>query len=166
MAHYPLELLLVDVRSAHNVGAILRSADGFRVAKVICAGLTPYPRLPGDDRLPHIAASASRKIAKTALGAEATVKLTHQDDPLAVIAASRSAGYRILALEQAVGSLPLRAYRPSGPMLLILGAEVGGLSPIILKQVERVLEIPMQGKKESLNVAVAAGIALYQLSQA
>lgn len=155
--------IIHNVRSAHNVGSILRSADGFAIDKIYLTGYTPYPQITGDSRLPHEAARAHRQIAKTALGAEQTVPLERQLDVVALISALKATGFAIVALEQAPGSVPLAAFRPGGPVAVIVGREVEGVEPEILKLVDHIVEIPMQGAKESLNVAVAAAIAMFCL---
>jgi 23S rRNA (guanosine2251-2'-O)-methyltransferase len=158
-----LTLILHDLRSAHNVGAILRTADATAVERVICAGSTPYPRLPYDDRDPVVINRNTRTIGKTALGAETTIKVEHFDDTLAAIAAVRGQNCVILGLEQAAGSTSLRSLRPRFPAALVVGNEVTGLPAEILAACDSVIEIPQRGHKESLNVAVATGIALYGL---
>jgi 23S rRNA (guanosine2251-2'-O)-methyltransferase len=158
-----LTLILHDLRSAHNVGAILRSADATGVDRVICCGSTPYPRLPDDTRDPVIINRNTRTIGKTALGAEASVKVEHFGDTLAAIAALRAQDYAIYGLEQTPTSTNLRALRPHFPAALIIGNEVAGLPAAVLAACDAVVEIPQRGRKESLNVSVATGIALYDL---
>jgi 23S rRNA (guanosine2251-2'-O)-methyltransferase len=160
-----LTLILADLRSAHNVGAILRTSDAAGVFKVIACGTTPYPGVPGDARDPVVSGRNSRAIAKTALGAERTVMLEHFDDSLSAIAACRDAGCTIYGLEQTAGSRNIMTFRPDSPAALIVGNEVAGLSSAVLAACDAVLEIPQRGLKESLNVSVATGIALYALLQ-
>lgn len=163
MNKQPLRLILSDIRSTYNVGAILRTADAAGVELVYACGYTPYPALSADERPAHIASANARAIAKTALGAEATVPVEHFPDTLAAIAAARASGYSISVLEQAEGSLNLYQFRPTAPIALVLGNEPKGVDETTLKAADTVLELPMLGRKESLNVAVAAGIALYHL---
>lgn len=158
-----LTLLLVDIRSAHNVGSIFRTADAFGVDQVICTGITPYPTTPADSRLPHIHNKATAMIAKTALGAERTVKFDYLNDPVEAIDKFKTIGNKIYALEQNAKSVTLNKFRPEYPCVLVLGNEVKGLSRRLLDKCDEIVEIPMQGAKESLNVSVAAGIALYAL---
>jgi len=160
-----LTLILDDLRSSHNVGAILRSCDAAGVSRVLACGTTPYPRLTGDTRDPVVSSRNSRAIAKTALGAEHTIMLEHFDDSLSAIAACRALGCTIYGLEQAAGSHNIMTFRPQSPAALIVGNEVGGLAPDVLAACDVVLEIPQRGLKESLNVSVATGIALYALLQ-
>lgn len=159
----PLLLILADIRSTHNVGSILRSADCFGVSEVLFAGYTPYPKLPGDKRLPHLAAKLTKAIYKTALGAEATMPMAVFKDVEAAIVYAKAKGYLVAALEQASGSTSLPSFKPKLPMALLLGNEISGLASKTLGQCDIIIEIPQYGKKESLNVATAAAIALYTL---
>lgn len=158
------EIVLIahNIRSTHNVGSIFRTAEGFGVKKIILSGYTPYPKLPNDNRLPHIADKLHHQIHKTALGAEELVAFEYQEE--VDIAQLKSSGYQIVALEQADNSIPLNAYRAPEKMALIIGEEVNGVDENILNTCDSILEIPMKGKKESFNVSVAAGIALYALT--
>jgi len=159
-----LILVLDNLRSAHNVGVILRTADGAGVRRVYLCGSTPAPHLDGDPRPPYAQDRAARGISKTALGAERSLELHYAADTTDKVKALKLGGYQIAALEQAAGSVSLDTFRPAGKLALIVGNEVEGLSPAVLELANVVLEIPMRGLKESLNVAVAAGIALYRLS--
>jgi len=159
-----LTLILHNLRSSHNVGAILRTADAVGVHDVIAVGTTPYPELQNDSRPPHVRSSNTRAIAKSALGAEQSVSISYQPDIKESLKEIKAAGYTILALEQAPGSYDLSSYRrPKGKVALVVGPEVAGIESDVLDLCDVILEIPMSGQKESLNVAVAAGIALYQL---
>lgn len=153
-----------NLRSTQNVGAILRSCDGFGVEAFWATGYTPYPTLAGDQRLPHERDKLTRQIAKTALGAEQTVSIRHEEDPLAVVAAYKQQGCQIVALEQTPTAVLLPDYRPPQKLVLVLGEEVHGVPPELLAACDTALEIPMHGHKESFNVSVAAGIALYALT--
>jgi 23S rRNA (guanosine2251-2'-O)-methyltransferase len=151
-----------NIRSTHNVGAIFRTAEGFGISKIILSGYTPYPQLAKDSRLPHIAQKLTKQISKTALGAEAIVPFEYLEQP--PLEALKSDGYRIVALEQDPHSIALASYKPSEKIALLLGEEVEGITPELLTQCEDIIEIPMVGKKESFNVSVATGIALYALT--
>lgn len=151
-----------NIRSTHNVGAIFRTAEGFGVTKIILSGYTPYPKLDADTRLPHIAEKLTSQIHKTALGAEVLVPFEYQGTPQ--ITALKQDGYRIVGLEQDSKSTPLSTYQSPSKIVLVLGEEVHGIPAELLSECEDILEIPMVGRKESFNVSVAAGIALYQLS--
>ena len=151
-----------NIRSTHNVGAIFRTAEGFGVSKIILSGYTPYPRLAKDSRLPHIAEKLTKQISKTALGAESIVPFEYVEQP--PLTELKAAGYRIVALEQAPNSIPMAEYSPSEKTVILLGEEVEGITAELLAECEDIIEIPMVGKKESFNVSVATGIALYQLT--
>ena len=125
-------------------------------------GICPRPASEDDGRLPHIARKAEKEIAKTALGAEKTVRWRHADTLLECKNILEKESFRMIALEQADGSCSLRELKPDGNVALVVGREVEGLDGVELKLCDAIYEIPMRGKKESLNVAVAAGIALYQ----
>ncbi len=151
-----------NIRSTHNVGAIFRTAEGFGVTKIILSGYTPYPAIPGDSRLPHIAAKLTTQIHKTALGAETMVPFEYQQEP--DFARLRHDGYTIAGLEQDSRSVPLPEYLVPSKIALLIGEEVHGLTDEQRSECSDLLEIPMYGQKESFNVSVATGIALYQLS--
>lgn len=155
-------LIAHNIRSTHNVGALFRTAEGFGIDEIILTGYTPYPTLEHETRLPHISAKLSAQIHKTALGAETIVPFRYQETP--PIAELSSRGYRIVGLEQAKRSVALPQYKSPERIALILGEEVNGITEDILAQCEDIIEIPMKGQKESFNVSVAAGIALYHLS--
>lgn len=151
-----------NIRSTHNVGSIFRTAEGFGVSEIILSGYTPYPRIDGDTRLPHISQKLTDQIHKTALGAESMVPFEYKESlDLEIL---RNAGYRIVALEQDARSVSLDKYNPSEKIALLLGEEVHGIEQTLLDQCDDIVEIPMKGQKESFNVSVATGIALYVLS--
>lgn len=159
-----LVIIAHNIRSTHNVGSILRTADGFGVSHVYLSGYTPFPAIADDPRLPHEARKLTAQIHKTALGAENTVPLSYHYEVTPLIAELRADGYTIAALEQAPDSVALHQFNRPPKLALVLGEEVEGIAPELLKQTDITLEIPMQGHKESFNVSVACGIALYQLS--
>jgi tRNA G18 (ribose-2'-O)-methylase SpoU len=132
------------------------------VEKIILSGYTPYPVIENDARLPHIAEKLTSQIHKTALGAEAMLPFEYSE--ALDLAKLKQEGYEIIALEQHARSLPLVDYEPARNVALLLGEEVEGIAPELLEQCATILEIPMKGQKESFNVSVAAGIALYALS--
>lgn len=151
-----------NIRSTHNVGAIFRTCEGFGVEKIILSGYTPYPRMPGDSRLPHIVDKLTAQIHKTALDAESIVPFEyHETLDLGTL---DLADYRIVGLEQDARSINIRDYQPPEKLALLLGEEVEGISSDLLEKCQDLLEIPMSGQKESFNVSVAAGIALYALN--
>ena len=148
-------LILHNIRSAENVGSLFRTADAFGVTRIFLTGYTPAPL----DRFKRPVG----RIAKTALGAEKTVPW-EQAEVADVIARLQSDGVCVVALEQDVRSQSVASYIPVSPWALVLGNEVLGIDPHTLALTDVVLEIPMAGQKESLNVAVAAGVALYALT--
>ncbi len=156
-------LVVHNIRSAHNVGSMLRTAEGMGVMHVYLTGYTPYPLHKNDQRLPHLSKKIDRQIHKTSLGAEKTVSWTPQPDILALLEKLKIAGTIVAALEQTAKATPLHELRPLQKVALIVGNEVEGLDKEVLDQVNLHLKIPMYGTKESFNVAVAAAIALYHL---
>ncbi len=156
-------LIAHNLRSSHNVGSLLRTADGLGVSEVYLTGYTPYPVTVPDDRLPHLANKLHHQIEKTALGAENSVDWYHEADALLLINRLRDDGYRICALEQTANSQNLKNYHAADKLVLIIGREVEGVEPEVLAVCDDVVEITMKGQKESLNVVQAAAIALYQL---
>ena len=151
------------MRSAHNVGSMLRTADGLGIACVYLTGYTPYPSSKDDIRLPHMAAKTAHQIHKTALGAEKSVIWRFEPDVKKVIGELRAQAYKLVALEQTDEAIELRQLKPVGKVALIVGSEVGGLEKSVLDLCDTHVQIPMSGKKESFNVSVAAAIALYHL---
>ncbi|MDB5161116.1 MAG: hypothetical protein JWO96_496 [Candidatus Saccharibacteria bacterium] len=156
-------LIVHNVRSCHNVGSILRSADAFGIDAVYLTGYTPFPTSDEDKRLPHLAAKLNKQIAKTALGAEMSVNWAYRENIAEVLSELVDKGYIIAALEQTRSSVPLTDYSAASDIALIVGREVEGIEKEVLDKVSLVLEIPMMGKKESLNVSVAAAIAMHHL---
>lgn len=151
-----------NIRSTHNVGSIFRTCEGFGVSKLILSGYTPYPAIQNDTRLPHIANKLTAQIHKTALNAETIVPFEYQTDPN--LSALRAQGFAIVGLEQDKRSIMLPDYKIPEKIVLLLGEEVEGITDNLRRQCDNLIEIPMRGKKESFNVSVAAGIALYALN--
>jgi 23S rRNA (guanosine2251-2'-O)-methyltransferase len=148
----PLEVLLDNIRSAWNVGSMLRSADGAGVRRVHLCGVSAWPDNP--------------KVAKTALGAERSLPWQHAPDGVALARSLKAAGLRLWALEGGERAQPLfelRADVAGPPIVLVAGNELTGVDPGILALCERVASLPMAGVKGSLNVAVAFGIAVYTI---
>jgi len=162
------EIVLIahNLRSTHNVGSLLRTAEGLGLAKVYLTGYTPYPAHSHETRLPHLADKLTAQIHKTALGAENLIAWEHHDDVFSVMTKLRRHDYVIAALEQAENSLDLSTYKSPGKVALIVGREVEGMESEVLAACDVALEIPMRGHKESFNVVQAAAMALYHLSQA
>ncbi len=145
-------LWLHDIRSMHNVGSAFRSADAFGIHELWLSGYTPLPPRP--------------EITKTAIGAEEHVSWQAIEHPTDALKALKSNGYTILGLEQTDKSTMIQDFRlPSQPICLILGNEVTGIDASLLTHLDHTLEIPQFGMKHSLNVSVAAGVALYAFFQ-
>lgn len=162
---YMKQVILIahNLRSAHNVGSLIRTAEGLGVQAVYCTGYTPYPLIQNDSRLPHLSRRQDYQIHKTALGAEKMLTIKGALDISAVIAELKHAGYTVAALEQATNSISLREYKSPAKLALIVGREVEGIETSVLSQCDQIIEIPMVGQKESFNVAVAAAMALYTI---
>lgn len=159
-----ISVIAHNIRSTHNIGAILRTSDGFGVTKVYCTGYTPYPTLQNDARLPHIRNKITKQIHKTALGAETTMPVEQSGELLPIITNLKKQGFALIALEQSPRAILLPNYHPEHKKIaLLLGEEVHGIPANLLAMCDDILEIPMSGTKESFNVSVAAGIALYGL---
>lgn len=154
-------LLAHNLRSTHNVGSLLRTAEGLGVQKVMLTGYTPYPSGDSDSRLPHLSLKLHRAIQKTALGAETTQPWERHEDITAVVTSLREQGWTLAALEQSPDSTPLPSYKAPQKLVLIVGREVEGIEPEILQMTDVILEIPMFGQKESFNVTQSAAMALY-----
>lgn len=151
-----------DIRSCHNVGSLLRTADGFGVSKVYLTGYTPYPAVPNDSRLPHITRRLTQQIHKTALGAEQNTHLwQHHENVQTLLSQLKKSGHEIVGLEQSATAIALPSYTPSSKIAIILGREVEGLDVELQAACDTIVEIPMQGSKESFNVTEAATAALY-----
>lgn len=151
-----------NIRSTHNIGSIFRTCEGFGISKIIISGYSPYPKLPIDARLPHLEAKLTAQIHKTALGAESMVPFEYQEIP--DLNQLRKEGFTIVGLEQDKRSILLQNYITPQKIVLLLGEEVSGITNDFRNQCDDLIEIPMVGRKESFNVSVAAGIALYKLS--
>ncbi|KKR10431.1 MAG: tRNA/rRNA methyltransferase [Parcubacteria group bacterium GW2011_GWA2_39_18] len=143
-------VLLHNIRSRFNVGSIFRTADGAGISKIYLCGITPAPPHPN--------------IEKVSLGAEKNISFEKVHSTVPLLKKLKAEGFQIVALEQNKKSLPYNKFKPKNKVALILGAEVSGLPPKILKLSDKIIEIPMFGKKESLNVSVAFGIAAYKIS--
>ncbi len=152
------KILIIDnVRSAYNVGAMFRTAEGAGVAEIILLGYSPAPL----DRFGR----PNGEIQKTSLGASALVSwqsVPERDDALAVIVTLKQAGFTVVAVEQTPTSVDLYTFSVPEKVVYIVGNEIDGVSPELLSVADTVLEIPMSGQKESLNVSVATGIVLYR----
>lgn len=161
-----LTLVLDNIRSTYNVGAILRTAEGFAVERVVLSGYTP--RVHDAKLLPHLREKLDREIHKTALGAEDMLDIYACDDILSEIERRKSEGYLIVGLENNIevdnlyrlGDAKLKELLGE-KVVLILGEEVHGIANSLYDMIDLFVEIPMMGRKESFNVSVAAGIAMW-----
>lgn len=147
-------LLLYNIRSTHNVGSIFRTADAAGIKKMFLCGITPDPvdRF-GRDR---------SDISKVALGAEKTVSWIHVEHIEDSIQSLKKDGVKVVAIEQHKNSIPHNTFKHSGPVAFVVGEETKGIPEDILRLCDEIIEIPMQGKKESLNVSVATGVVLFR----
>lgn len=150
-----VHLLLHNIRSTHNVGSILRTADAVGLEKVIMSGFTPTPL----DRFGR----ARKDVAKVALGAETSIKWEYKEDVVEVIEEYKSQGFEVIALEQNENSVDYKEVKVEKPTLVILGNEPKGIEEDVLRLCDTIAEIPMMGKKESLNVSVATGVFLFRI---
>ena len=148
----PLVLVLDNVRSLHNVGAIFRTADAVHLEEIILGGLTPHP--------------PRHEITKTALGATETVPWRAYLSTLDALRELRGRGYTLCALEQTGEAIPLSRTILTPPVALVVGHERMGVSQAALELCDTHLYLPMHGQSaHSLNVAVATGVALYQIAE-
>ena len=150
-------LILPDIRSAINVGAIFRTADAVGINKIYLVGVTPRPT----DQFSRI----QKDIAKSALGAETWIDWEYEKDIQAIFKKLKKEKFNIVALEQDEKSVDYREIKKYTKMAFILGQEVDGIDKKILKKCDQIAEIPMSGKKESLNVSVACGVFLFMVFQ-
>lgn len=165
-----MEIILVldNIRSCYNVGAILRTAEGFGVNRVILSGYTP--RVHDESLLPHLRQKLDKEIHKTALGAEDMLDLYTSNDIKVDLSKYKDQGWQIVGLENNIENVEIVSLndkvlksRLSDKIVLVLGEEVSGISESLHEVIDVFIEIPMQGKKESFNVSVATGIALFGL---
>lgn len=155
-------VILDNIRSAHNVGSMFRTADGAGVSKLYLVGITPAPT----DRFGRV----QPEIKKTSLGATESVAWekvgsggdTAGDEAKGLIARLKADGFTVVAVEQSPKAISFHDFTRPEKVAYILGAEVEGVQPALLNAVDQIIEIPMHGQKESLNVSVTAGIILFQ----
>ncbi len=147
-------VVLDNIRSLYNTGSILRTADASGVERVVLCGITPRPDQGSKQR---------RAIAKTALGAEESVRWEYQADTRAALAQLVAQGYQVVMVETTSDAVNLFEWIPRWPVCLVFGHEKDGVSSDLAAHVDTVVRIPMLGHKRSLNVATAAGVVLYEL---
>lgn len=145
----PLVVVLDNVRSLNNIGSVFRTSDAFRIEQLCLCGITATP--------------PSAEIRKTALGAEDSVEWRYFTDTMDAVADLKSRGYTVCALEQVNGSVPLDGFcpEPSGRYAVIAGHEVNGVAQEVVDAADLCLEIPQEGTKHSLNVAVSTALAIW-----
>ena len=148
-------LILPDIRSAENVGAIFRTADAVGIDKIYLVGITPAPV----DRFGR----ARQDLAKSALGAEKSVPWEQRENLKELILELKKESYKIIAIEQSENSLDYKEVKIGEKNAFILGTETTGLPKEILDMCDIIAEIPMKGEKESLNVSVAFGVAIFRI---
>jgi tRNA G18 (ribose-2'-O)-methylase SpoU len=148
-------LVLPDIRSALNVGSIFRTADACGVSQIYLVGYTPAPV----DQFGR----ANKEIAKTALGAERTLSWEKVKSASSLLTKLKKEGFYLVAIEQAKNSVDYKKVKITNKTAFIFGNEVTGLPKSILNKCDIIAEIPMRGEKESLNVAVSAGVALFRI---
>jgi tRNA G18 (ribose-2'-O)-methylase SpoU len=150
-----ISVLLHNIRSVHNVGSIFRTCDALGVGTIYISGYTPRPL----DRFGR----ARSDVAKVALGAEKNVKWKQIKNPKKFLGELKEKGTKIIALEQAENSVDYKKVKITHDTIFIVGNEVTGVPKNILSLADTVAEIPMAGKKESLNVSVAFGVAMFRI---
>lgn len=150
VVRHPITILMENIRSAHNVGSILRTADALRLERVYCCGFTP----DGSHRAVH----------KAALGAQDTVPWSHEQDALELVRRLKLEGYTIAALEITDSSSDASILTEATfPLCIIAGNEIMGVSDDLIEECDLALELPQFGVKQSLNVSVATGVMLYDV---
>lgn len=148
----PVTVLVDNVRSLYNVGSIFRTSDGAMITKLFLTGFTPHP--------------PRKEIEKTALGSTKSVPWEYEKNPTTCISQLKEQRYKICCLELTDSSVPYTNIQPGDfPLCLVIGNEITGISKEILSQSDLAIEIPMFGIKQSLNVAVAYGIAVFELAR-
>ncbi len=149
-----IEIILDNIRSAHNVGSVFRSADSFKADKVWLCGICATP--------------PSAEIHKSALGAEFSVEWGYEKDTLSLVKRLKEEGYTVLSVEQTVNSIMLDKFKPETgrKYALVFGNEVDGVQQEVVDASDGVLEIPQYGTKHSLNISVSAGIVLWHIASA
>ncbi len=143
--------ILHNIRSRYNVGSVFRTADGIGVSKIYLCGITPCP--------PH------SRISKVALGAEDFVEWEQCKQTWRLIEKLKKQGVQIVGVEQTKKSINFHKFKPKFPVAIVLGAETTGLPESIINRCDQLIEIPMHGQKESLNVATSCGIVGFELNK-
>lgn len=147
-------LILENIRSAYNVGAMFRTAEGAGVSKIFLCGYTPTPT----DRFGR----TQEEIKKTSLGASEIVPWEKSDECIIVVQKLQQENVQVIAVEQTDQSIPIKELKAIDSVAYVMGNEVEGVSEAVLAAVDQVVFLPMLGQKESLNVSTAAGVVLYR----
>ena len=150
-----VRVLLNNIRSAHNVGSIFRTADALGITHIYISGYTPAPK----DRFGR----PVKEIEKTALGAEKTISWELEKDPLALVQKLKRDGFCIVGIEQDKRAIDYKTFISPAKILVLVGSEVLGLSQELRDVCDVLIDIPMKGNKESLNVSVAIGVGLFRI---
>jgi 23S rRNA (guanosine2251-2'-O)-methyltransferase len=146
-----IHVICDNIRSLYNVGSIFRTSDSLGISKIWLCGITGTPEQKG--------------VQKVALGAEQSVPWKQAKSAWRVVEKLKKGGFKIVALELTKDSKNIKMFKPEYPLALVVGNEVDGVSPALLKRCDAVIHIPMRGIKESMNVSVAYGIAAYELTK-
>ena len=148
---FPIVVVLDNIRSMNNVGSVFRTSDCFRIEKILLCGITATP--------PH------REIRKTAIGAEETVEWEYYKNTTDAISNLKKEGYRIAAIEQTENSIGLSQFIPEEKTAIVFGNEVDGVAEEVIAMCNTVIEIPQFGTKHSFNIAVSAGIVIWEMNK-
>lgn len=148
-------VILHNIRSVHNVGSVFRTSDAMGVSKIYLTGYTPTPL----DRFGR----ERKDVAKSALGAQKSVEWEYVKSASAVVEKLKKEKFEIVAVEQSSQSIDYKKFITKQNVAFLFGNEVRGVSKSLLKKCDKIIEIPMRGKKESLNVSVSAGIVLFRV---
>jgi 23S rRNA (guanosine2251-2'-O)-methyltransferase len=160
----PVYVILNSIRSNYNVGSIFRTSDGAMIEKLYLCGYTPYPPKSKEDTKGKTSSAGKKEILKTALGSTDSVSWEYVKDPAEVIRGLKEKGVKICALEITTKSkLYNEVIRDDLPLCLIVGNEITGVAQELIDLCDFSLEIPQYGIKQSLNVAVAYGIAIFEI---
>lgn len=150
-----VRVLIHDIRSTHNVGSIFRTSDAVGVSQIYISGFSPTPKDKFD--------RWRKDVIKVSLGAEKTIPWEYFVSPISIIKKLKKEGFEVVGLEQSEKSIDYKRYKSNKPILFIVGSEVEGMDKKILDLCDKVIEIPMLGDKESLNVSVAFGVSIYRV---
>lgn len=148
---FPIVVVLDNIRSMNNVGSVFRTSDCFRIEKIMLCGITATP--------PH------REIRKTAIGAEETVEWEYHEHTKDAISNLQNEGYKIAAIEQTENSIGLSQFIPEDKTAIVFGNEVDGVAEEVIAMCDTVIEIPQFGTKHSFNIAVSAGIVIWEMNK-